>query len=235
MQVPNEYPSGLRREIIAFLSQFVTPRRLDILTEALANRTRYITVALEDIYQSQNASAVLRTCECYGIQDVHIIENTNRFDVNPRVVKGASQWLTLHKYKSGANNSLAAIECLRAQGYRIVATSPHAAHELDSFDIRRGRFALFFGTELQGLTRTVMDNADEFIRIPTVGLTESLNLSVTAAICIHTLLMRLRAQELPIGLSVEESEKLMHLWLRLSIRSWKSLEKRFLSTTQALG
>jgi tRNA (guanosine-2'-O-)-methyltransferase len=223
----DQYSNSVNQELISFLAQFLTPKRYDTLSQALSMRTRYLTIVLEDIFQSQNASAVLRTCECYGVQDVHVIENTNTFTVNPRVVRGASKWLSLNIYGNNANNSLAAISDLKAKGYRVVATSPHATNTLNSFDVSSGPMALFFGTELRGLSADVMANADELIRIPMVGLTESLNLSVTAAICIHTLLSRLRESELPIALPQHEYNQLMLQWLRYSLRSWKALEKRF--------
>ena len=78
------------------LSGFVTQRRLDLFRKVIGERTRYLTVVLEDIYQSQNASAVLRTCDCVGIQDVHIVEECNDYEINPDVSLGSNQWLNLH-------------------------------------------------------------------------------------------------------------------------------------------
>ena len=210
-----------------YLTNFISERRTEVLCQAIKNRTRYITVVLEDVYQSQNASAVLRTCECYGVQDVHIIENTNRFTLSPKVVLGASKWLTMSRYNGASCNTLKAINNLKAGGYRIIATSPYAKHDLDSFNLNDGKFALLFGTELSGLSDVALRNADETLRVPMVGLTESLNLSVTAAICIHTLLSRLRKSEINISLSDIEQSQLYLEWIRLSIKDCKSIEKRF--------
>ena len=115
------------KELINFLQDFVTENRVNTFDKVLDERTRYITIALEDIYQSQNASAVLRTSDCFGIQDVNIIENRNQYTINPDVALGASQWLTLNKYNSKENNTLDAIQNLKNKGYRIVATSPHTS------------------------------------------------------------------------------------------------------------
>jgi len=114
-----------RSKIINGLSDVVLPERLAVLEQALSFRTRYITVVVENIYQPQNASAVLRTCDCLGIQDVSIIEHNNRYRVNPEIAMGADQWLTVHKYSGNKNVTSTTINNLRQNGYRIVATSPH--------------------------------------------------------------------------------------------------------------
>jgi len=216
-----------------YLSEFTSKKRMELLKHVLSNRTRYLTVVLEDIFQPQNASAVLRSCDCFGVQDVHIIENTNKFSVNPRVVMGATKWLTLYKHNKHDYNTKATIELLRSQGYRIVATSPHTyVTTLNDFDVEKGKVALFFGTELTGLSREVLDNADEYLMIPTLGFSESLNISNSAAICLQTLSNKLREYNINYSLSYEEQQRLLHHWLRQSIKSWKSIEKRFHSQAQ---
>ena len=138
--------------LIEYLSSVITEERYVQIQKVLQNRTRYLTVVLEDIYQSQNASAVLRTCDCFGIQDVHIIENKNEYNINPDVVQGASKWLSLSYYNERENNTLDAINKLKADGYRIVATTPHTNDvNLEEFDINSGKIALVFGTELTGI------------------------------------------------------------------------------------
>ncbi len=220
---------SLRREFIAFLSEFILDRRVAQIHNVLDNRTRYITVVLEDIYQSQNASAVLRTCDCLGVQNVHVIEGKHSFQVNPQVVRGSSKWLTLTKYSEGGNNSIQAIESLRSEGYRIIATSPHTNNvSLNSFDLDKGKIALFFGTEASGLSQTVLKNADEFISIPMHGFTESYNLSVSAAIVLYTLISKLRNSNIKFKISPEESEILLLSWLKETTKNWEMMEKRFL-------
>lgn len=220
----------IREGLINYLSDFTLEKRLKLIQDVLSHRTRYLTVVLENIYQSQNASAVLRSCDCFGIHDVHVIENSNRFSVNPKVVMGSTKWLNIHKYNKHSNNTLHAISSLKEKGYRIVATSPHIHQTtLNDFDVEKGKFALFFGTELTGLSDEVVNNADEFLLIPTYGFTESLNISVSAAICIQTLANKFRYSGINYKLSPSEAQLIMHEWLRLSIKSWRSIEKRFLS------
>jgi len=216
-------------ELINYLSEFATPRRVQLFKTVAANRTRYITPVLEDIYQPQNASAVLRTCECSGIQDIHIIEERNRFQLNPDVELGAAQWLSMYKYnKPGGTNATDAIQNLKKNGYRIVATTPHGKDvSLDNFNLADGKVALLFGTELKGLTDQALSQADEFVRIPMTGFTESFNISVSVAIVTYTLMRELRNSYLPWKLSETEQKELVLEWLRKSIKDSELLEKRF--------
>lgn len=219
------------RELLDYLSDFITPQRLTTMERVIAERTRYITVMIEDIYQPHNASAVLRTCDCFGIQDVHIVENRNEYRVNPGVELGTAQWLTLHRYNAGENNTPSAVEQLRAAGYRIVATTPHTNQQsLDSFDLDRGPVALLFGNELDGLSDTAFNLAEEHLVIPMFGFVESFNISVSAAIILHTLSGMLRSSEIAYRLSEDEREEILLSWVRGSIGRVEALEREFRST-----
>ena len=216
-------------ELIDYLSGFVTPRRLERMHQVLASRTRYITVALEDIYQPHNASAVLRSCDGFGVQDAHIIENRNSYRVNPGVELGTSQWLTMHRYNRTGDNTREAVQRLREMGYRIVATSPHADDvDLEEFDLSRGRAAFFFGNELDGLSPAMLDLADEYMKIPMYGFVESFNISVSCALTLHHLTHRLRSGDYPWQLTPAEKDELLLQWLRNSIRNWPTIERQFL-------
>lgn len=224
---------ALRQGLIAYLSQCSFDRRLEQLKRVLQERTSYITVVLEDIYQSQNASAVLRTCDCFGIQNVHIIENRNKYSLNPQVTLGSSKWLNIIRYNKGENNTRNAIDGLKAEGYRIVATTPHLNDvSLEDFDVAKGKFALFFGTELSGLTEEVLRGADEYLRIPMYGFTESFNISVSAAIIVYHLSERLRASGINYHLSEDEREMVLLSWLRATTKHWHLVENRFLAEWQ---
>jgi tRNA (guanosine-2'-O-)-methyltransferase len=213
------------RERIEYLSGFVTKRRLRRFREVLEQRSRYLTVALEDIYQPHNASAVLRSCDGFGIQDAWVIENRNSYTVNPGVELGTRQWLTLRRYGEGAYNTPAVMEQLRERGYRIVATSPHR-HDvaLEEFDLSAGKAAFFFGNELDGLSEGMLEAADEYMRIPMYGFVESFNISVSCALTLHHLSHRLRNSELPWRLSEEEQEELLLQWLRSSVKQSERIE-----------
>lgn len=202
---------------ITILEEFVTEKRRSRMADVLSSRTRYITVLLEDIYQPHNASAVLRSCDAFGVQDVHIVENRNRYQVNPGVELGTSQWLDLVRHRDGTGKC---IEQLRAQGYRIVATTPHRDDTtLETFDLQAGPSVLMFGTEKEGLTDEALSNADGFLRIPMVGFVESLNISVSAALSLYTLTSRLRGTEIAWRLSEVERREILYRWLRQSVRN----------------
>lgn len=242
------------QELIEYLSDFVTHRRLARMQAVLEERTRYLTVVLEDIYQPHNASAVLRSCDSCGVQDVHILEKRNSYRVNPGVELGTAQWLTLRRYrldhgspgaggpaqaesvapKAGAtvttpNPVGAALTDLRARGYRIVATTPHTEDVgLQEFDLSAGKVALCFGTEMEGLSEELLAEADEYLRIPMYGFVESFNISVSAAIILYTLTQRLRRQEqTPWRLTEDERQELLLDWLRSSVKESSRLERRF--------
>jgi tRNA (guanosine-2'-O-)-methyltransferase len=215
-------------KLIRYLSQFVNDERLPLFHQVLEKRTTYITVVLEDIYQTQNASAVLRTCDCFGLQNVHIIENTNRFKVNVGVTLGSTKWLSLHRYNKLENNTPDALKKLKNDGYRIVATIPDpAAVSLDDFDLFAGKTALVFGSEKPGISSGAASMADEFLTVPMVGFTESLNVSVTVATILYQLTGRLRRSDIDWRLSQEEYEEVLLKWLRRQIKRCELLEKHY--------
>jgi len=220
---------SVEKKITKYLSGYVTHKRLVLFDKVLAFRTRYITVVLEDIYQPQNASAVLRSCDCFGIQNVHIIENRNQFTLNPHVEFGSARWLTLKKHNRKDNNSKEAVRALKKDGYRIVATSPHIRDTLpENFDLSTGKTALVFGSEMPGISENILKKADEFLHIPMVGFTESLNISVSAAIILHSLTEKIRKSEkINWELTPEEKESLKLEWLQQSIKKSELLIAEF--------
>lgn len=221
--------NSMEKQLTEYLSGYVTRERLFLFDKILAFRTRYITVVLEDIYQPQNASAVLRSCDCFGIQDVHIVENRNQFTLNPHVELGSSKWLTLKTHNRNENNSRETVRALKADGYRIVATSPHANDAtLENFDLTAGKTALVFGSEMPGISEYILKEADEFLNIPMVGFTESLNISVSAAIILHCLTGRLRkSKKIDWKLTAGEKESLKLEWLQQSIKKSELLIAEF--------
>lgn len=221
-----------RDALLNFLLEFITDKRKALFDKVLNDRTRYISVVLEDIYQPHNASAVLRSCDLTGIQDVHIIENINKYDVNPDVALGSSKWLNLIHHKGRKNNTAQALKKLKAQGYRIIVTTPHKNNQtLENISLD-GKMALVFGTELTGVSQEAIENADEFLKIPMFGFTESYNISVSAALILYNLTMRLRKSEFKWQLSAEEKAEIKLEWVRRSIRRSEILEKEFLKANR---
>ncbi|MFP4621526.1 MAG: TrmH family RNA methyltransferase [Bacteroidales bacterium] len=220
-------------KLVKYLSEYVTPERLALFETVLEHRTRFITVVLEDIYQPHNASAVLRSMDCFGVQDAHIIENSNEYRVNPDVALGASKWLNLIKYNQSEDNTRSAIHSLRSKNYRIVATTPHKKEvELPDFRIEDGKIALLFGTEMRGLSQIAQDMADEFLSIPMYGFTESFNISVSAAIILYHLKEKLKKSTVDWKLTEEEKQHIKLEWLKGSIKRSDLIIKKFLSDSR---
>ena len=220
--------TAIKKQLIGHLSAFLTEQRNALFNQVLENRTRYLTVVLEDIYQSHNASAVLRSCECFGVQDVHIIENRNKYEVNPDVALGSYKWLTLMKYDRGPDNTKEAIHHLKEKGYTIVATTPHKdGYLLDDLPIDI-RPAFAFGTEMHGLSDISIQMADTFLRIPMYGFTESFNISVSAALILHSYTERMRRSGVEWRLTDEEKIDIKLMWMRNSIKRSDLIEREFL-------
>lgn len=214
-----------KTQLLEKLLSFISDHKNQLFDEVIQNRTRYLTVVLEDIYQPQNASAVLRTADCFGIQDVHIIENRNEYMINPEVALGASKWLTLHRYNQNNNNTLDAIQTLKADGYRIVATMPHTNDVyLPDMDINQ-KSALFFGNELNGLSDLVQKHADLFVKIPMYGFTESYNISVSAALCLQQLCGKMRSSNFNWKLSESDLLDVKLEWAKSVVKESKKIEK----------
>ncbi len=215
-------------KLLEHFSKFITENKKNLIEKNLPFRTRHITLVLEDIFQPHNASATLRTCECLGIQDIHIIENINRYKLNPNVVMGSSKWLTLHRYNKEGNNTKAAILSLKEKGYKIVATSPHYDGKTPTTLPLDSKSAILFGTELTGLSKEALDLADEYIQIPMFGFTESFNISVSVALVLSRLVERLHNSSVDWRLSKEELEELRLDWYRKSIKNSHIIEEEFL-------
>lgn len=207
----------------------ITDERKALFEELIQKRTSYLTVVLENIYQPLNASAVLRSCDCFGIQDVHVIENYNEFKPDREVAMGASNWLTVNRYDKNENNTFDCIKSLKNKSYRIVATTPHNSQtDLINFDLSKGKTALFFGTEVEGLSDVVLENADEHLHIPMYGFTESFNLSVSAAICLYEMRMKMEKENIKWHMTENEKNQVLLNWLRYSIDRSEIVEEDFL-------
>lgn len=222
----------IENNVFNHLAQFVSDHKKAFVEKVLRERTRYVTVVLENIYQSQNASAVIRTCECMGLQDVHIIEDTAKYQLNIRVLKGSYKWMNMERYRTkDMNNTEICFNHLRTQGYRILVADPAPdGISIDELDPSTGKMALVFGNELGGASPYSLQKADVKVRIPMFGFTESLNVSVSVAICLNTVLGKLRQSGASIGLSNDEKEVIRLKWYRKIVRRSEIVEREFLRT-----
>ncbi|WP_405385149.1 TrmH family RNA methyltransferase [Maribacter sp. LLG6340-A2] len=213
----------MNEKLLTYLEQFISKERIARFNEVLNQRTNHITVAIEDVYQMHNTSAVIRSCESFGIQQAHIIERKYGQCLDSEIAMGAQKWVDIIRYK----DSKEALEVLRDKGYKIVATSPHAnSSMLQDFEVT-DKLALFFGTERTGLSKYVLENADTSLKIPMVGFTESLNISVSAAIILQHLTSQLKSTKIDWKLTPEEMAAKRLDWTKKSIKSIDDILERY--------
>ncbi|WP_297792147.1 RNA methyltransferase [uncultured Eudoraea sp.] len=211
------------QNLLAYLETFITPDRINRFKAVLAERTDYITVAIEDVFQMHNTSAVLRSCDVFGIQSIHVIEAKFAQDLDKNIAMGAEKWVDIQRYSTAKS----CIDHLREQGYKIVATTPHTEScLLEDFDIT-DKTALFFGTEKEGLSEVVLKEADAKLKIPMSGFSESLNISVSAAIILYDLTQKLKRSDVSWQLTDTEILKKRLDWTKKTIKSIEEIMERY--------
>lgn len=209
-------------ELLNHLESLLTSQRRELFRKVIDQRTHHFTVAVQDVYQLHNTSAVIRSCDVFGVQDLHVVEEVNLKKIDREIAMGAQKWVDVHRYTSTED----CIGNLRSQGYRIIATSPHKGTALQDFDISQ-KGAIFFGRETKGLSEEVLETADEFMQIPMVGFTESLNISVSAAIVLQDLTARLRRSNAVWQLSEKEKLRKRLEWAMKNLKSAEEIIERF--------
>ena len=221
--------SILTHEIAEYLKEFVVNERRELFEAKIKERTQHLTIVLENIFQGRNISASIRSADCFGIQDVHIIENDNFFNDDSEVSMGAEKWITTKRYNQYKHNSIEAIKKLRAEGYQIIATTPHETDcSLYDLDITEKKMALFFGSEVKGCSKQTLELADKKMKIPMYGFTESYNISVSVSLSLQHLTYKMRKSDINWGLPMDQQNKVMLQWLRKSIKAAPEIEKKYL-------
>lgn len=212
-------------DYLAFLENILTDNRKERFQQVLSKRTNHFTIAMEDVFQLHNTSAVMRSCEVFGIQQLNVIEERYTKSIDKEIAMGAQKWVDVNRFDSISG----CISSMKSKGYQIIATTPHENDcDLDDFDISKPS-ALFFGTERDGLSEEVLQNADGFLKIPMAGFTESLNISVSAAIIIQNLMSRLHKSDIKWQLSEEEILEKRLQWAKNTIKDIKRIEERYYS------
>lgn len=215
------------KKLLDHLETYLTEQRLQRFNKVLSQRTKHFTVATEDVYQLHNTSAVIRSCDVFGIQDVCIVEERNTKRIDREIAMGAQKWVDLNRYHSVKD----CIADLKAKNYQIVATTPHAKDcNLYDFDVTK-KSCFFFGRETEGLSEDVLKEADVFLKIPMVGFTESLNISVSAAIILQHVTSKLKKTTIDWELSEDEKLEKRLDWCKKTIKSYKDIITRFYETT----
>lgn len=210
-----------KQKIFEYLLEFVTENKKTKLKEISSNRTNHLTLVLEDITENKDTSATIRTCECFGLNSVNVIESNKKYKINHDVSMGSFKWLTINRFDDKKD----CIETLKKQNYRIVSTSPSNKYKpIDKLDLSK-KTALFFGSEENGLSEYILENSDEIINIPMTSYVESFNLSASAAIILYTLVNKMRKDNVAWQLSDEECLDLKLSWIRQILKSHELLEK----------
>lgn len=210
-------------ELLNYLEDYLTENRKQRFSQVLNQRTKHFTVAIEDVYQLHNTSAVIRSCDVFGVQEVNIVEEINRKRIDREIAMGAQKWVDLNRF----NNVKDCIKSLKNQGYQIVATTPHTNDcALQDFDVTK-KSCFFFGRETEGLSEEVLNQADVFLKIPMAGFTESLNISVSAAIILQQVTTKLKASSIDWQLTDAEKAAKRLDWIKKTIKSYDDIVKRF--------
>ena len=217
------YPIMIDTNLLKYLESFLTSRRLSLYDRVLDQRTNHFTVAIEDVFQLHNTSAVIRSCDIFGIQNVHIIEEIHQKRIDREIAMGAQKWVDINRYPTTKE----CIKTLKNKGYQIVATTPHDDSKvLQDFDISKPS-AFFFGRENEGLSDIVFESADSMLHIPMVGFTESLNISVSAAIILQHVTASLKKTKIKWQLSEEEKLEKRMEWAKKAIKSHEKIIERY--------
>lgn len=210
-------------QLLEHLETYLTPERKARFDTVLPNRTKHFTVATEDVYQLHNTSAVIRSCDVFGIQEVHIVEERNSKRIDREIAMGSQKWVDLKRFHTVKD----CIKSLKENGYQIVATTPHENDQvLSDFDISK-KSCFFFGRETEGLSQDVLENADCYLKIPMVGFTESLNISVSAAIILQDVTNKLRQSNVNWQLSNQEQLEKRFDWISKTLKSYDDIVERF--------
>lgn len=216
--------NNIEEQILTEFYKIITPNKQEMFDRIAAQRTKHITIVLENVYQEHNASAVLRSCDCFGIQELYIIEKNNQYKVQRDIALGAGRWVDMYNYDKGDNVTKECLTDLKSKGYKIVATSPHTEKTINEIDLSQP-MAFVFGTERNGISEEVIDYADELVKIPMYGFTESFNISVSVALVLNTIRTRLEASDLHWKLTKQELIDLKIKWCKSILNGGPEIEK----------
>lgn len=209
--------------VLSRLYELISPKKRELLDSISSQRTKYVTVVLEDIVKEFNSSAVMRSCDCFGVQELSIIAENQQFEIQRDIAKGAGNWVDVHTYSGNDSPAARCLHDLKKNGFRIIATSPHAEKTIDQISINEP-IALVFGTERDGISENIMSEADELVKIPMYGFTESFNISVSAALILNQLRNRLEASNLDWKLNEDEQTLLKIQWCTKIIKNGEQVE-----------
>ncbi|PQJ14817.1 TrmH family RNA methyltransferase [Aureicoccus marinus] len=220
------------QDLLLYLQDgFLTEQRRLRFEEVMNKRSYFLTVVAEDVFQMHNTSAVLRSCDAFGIQRFYAIEDRFGSELDKNIAMGAEKWVEVERFSTAS-------ECaqhLKQEGFTLVATSPEVPlkfqgqkplYFLQDYRVE-GPTAVLFGTEKEGLSEELLETADHYLEIPMQGFTESFNISVAAALVLYELSSQMRSSDLPWKLKDEEKAKLRWEWTCKSIKDVEAIIERY--------
>jgi len=215
------------KDLFENMKSHISDSRMKKILDVSEERTQYLSIVLSNVYYTQNISAVIRSCDCFGVQDLYIIGNSPSTHVNKHVAQGAYNWVNIHRNTFKPEEET--LNELKNKGYRIVVTLPEpGASSLHDFDIDKGKIALVMGNEKEGVSQTVKEMADEFLYIPMAGFSQSLNISVSTAVILSELTGKIRASQADWKLTEEEMRALQYEWMKNSVKRGDKIEDEYL-------
>lgn len=207
-----------------YLKQFLTEERLAKIDHFSQESSDFVLPVMDDVYQFRNAAAIIRSVEACAFHKVIAMEEENVFNPNLTVTKGAETWVEVEKMPK----NLDSLKNIKERGYKILAVSLEKnAVMLPDYQVTEP-IALVFGTELEGVSKEVIDFADETLAIPMYGFTKSYNVSVAAGICMYELKQKLLRSDIDYKLSEEKLLKMKIRWAVNSMRSGQQIFEKYL-------
>lgn len=217
-------------DLQAYVESFMMPARMESLKKTLENRTRRITLVAESLLDEHNIHALIRSSECFGLQDFHNIPYKNvNLKKNRSVNRGAFQWSHIYDYSEFENSTLACIAQLRTMNYKVYAASSSQSYSYTPQTIPLDEpIAILLGNEKRGVTEEALSLCDGTIHIPMYGFTESFNVSVAGSLLLSPVVERLRQSVIDWSISDEEKRDLYFEWIWNSIKYPNVLYKEWL-------
>lgn len=221
MAIPNS-------ELLKALKAQLTVERRERIESVASQRTRKISLILEDIQQEHNTGALLRTADILGIQDVHLVSQEYEARLAKAIAKGSTNWVDLHRYQERDENNLAhCLAKIKGEGYQLIVADPEGDFALPELEYNGQPMAVLMGAEWEGVSEQAKAAADLKVSIPQYGFTQSFNVSVAAALILQQLTTSMRRSGFDWRLEEEERTELELAWTmkRLGHSAWPLRDK----------
>lgn len=214
--------------LLEALKAHLTPERLERIESVASQRTRKITLILEDVRQEHNTGALLRTADILGVQDVHLVSQNYEARLAQAIAKGSTNWVNLIRHQDRESDNLEnCLSQIKAQGYQLLVADPDGDVALPELHYTGQPMAVLMGSEWEGVSEQAKAAADVKVGIPQYGFTQSFNVSVAAALILQQLTNSMRQSDYDWKLSEEERIDLELEWTmkRLGQSAWPLRDK----------